>query len=334
MAIPRRLCSCPIPSVAAGLMLCLTSATAFAAGLLTLKSENDKYLGGDDGQYSNGVEAIWAFVPDDSHWLRGLANRLPGWSEEGLDGVAYRLTHQMYTPDDIRVSSLIEDDRPYAGVLLGGVSLFDEIRHDGWRETRDFNLDLGVVGPASGAGMAQREFHKLTGSGKPEGWDRQLDNEPVLNLAYKQAWIGRTALDGYELEHALTTGFALGNLYTYAAAGLGVRFGKNLDRSFGIPTIAPAQGGRASFRPDQGFSWYAFAALEGRYMARNLLLDGNTFENSHSVDRKEWVGDALLGAALTWDRWQLSYTHSWRTEEFEEQDSYHTFGSISLSRWF
>lgn len=29
-------------------------------------------------------------------------------------------------------------------------------------------------------------------------------------------------------------------------------------------------------------------------MAHNLLLDGNTFEDSHSVDRREWVSDFQL----------------------------------------
>lgn len=319
-------------AIAASVMTVSLSATA--SGLLTLKSENDNYVGGKDGHYTNGVEATWAFVPPEDHWLRGLAKVLPGWSSDGLDGGAYRLTHQMYTPDDIHVSYLIEDDRPYAGVLLGGVSLFDDVHHDGWREAKSLNLDMGVVGPASGAEAIQRDFHKLIGAGRPEGWDHQLDNEPVLNLAYKHAWIGRAALDGYEIEYGPSTGFALGNLYTYAATGLGLRFGENLGRSFGIPAIAPAQGGRASFRASQGFSWYAFAALEGRYMAHNLLLDGNTFEDSHSVDRKEWVGDALLGVALTWDRWQVSYTHAWRTKEFKGQDAHRTFGSLSLSRWF
>lgn len=306
-----------------------------AAGLLTIKSENDSYsYDGDDGHYTNGVEVIWAFEPRDNHWLRELAEYLPGWTGRAIDGGAYRLTHQMYTPDDIGTPWLIEDDRPYAGLLLGGVSLFDEKLHDSWREARSFNLDAGVVGPASGAEAIQREFHGLINTDKPLGWDHQLDNEPVINLAYQHAWIGKSSLDGYEVEYGPRVGFSLGNLYTYASTGLGLRFGQNLDRSLGIPAIAPAQGGWASFRPGQNFSWYAFASLEGRYMAHNLLLDGNTFEDSHSVDREEWVGDALAGFALTWDLWQLSYTHAWRTDEFASQDSHHAFGSLTLSRWF
>ncbi|HBC35224.1 MAG TPA: DUF2219 domain-containing protein, partial [Marinobacter adhaerens] len=46
-----------------------------------------------------------------------------------------------------------------------------------------------------------------------------------------------------------------------------------------------------------------------------------------------WVGDAQVGAALTWDRWQIAYTYLWRSEEFEEKDGVDQFGSIVLSTW-
>ncbi|TDO06929.1 MULTISPECIES: lipid A deacylase LpxR family protein [Halomonas] len=309
--------------------------SAVGSGLLTLKSENDVYSNsGDDGHYSNGVELIWSFEPGNNHWLRRLAERLPGWRGSHVESGAYRLTHQIYTPNDISTPSLIEDDRPYAGLLLAGVSLFDQISHRGWREVRGLNMDVGIVGPASGAEWIQREFHELVSSTEPRGWDHQLDNEPVVNLAYKHAWLDRFSIDGYQVEYGPTAGFSLGNLYTYASTGLGLRFGENLERSLGIPAIAPAQGSWSSFRPGQDVSWYAFASLEGRYMAHNLLLDGNTFTQSHSVEREEWVGDALAGLALTWDRWQLSFSYALRTDEFTRQESQDTVGSFMLSRWF
>jgi hypothetical protein len=310
------------------------SMPASAEGLLTFKTENNNYSAGDDGHYTNGVEVSWAFIPSDQHWVRGLAEAIPGWSAAGLDGAAYRFTHQIYTPNDIEVVRLVEDDRPYAGVLMGGISFFDDERHTGWRQARSLTLDAGVVGPASGAEFLQREFHRWIGSDKPRGWDHQLENEPLLNLAYRSAWMAQRRLNGYELEFGPSAGFAVGNLYTYAATGLGARLGANLERSFGIPSIAPSQGGHSSFLPGQGFSWYAFAAVEGRYMAHNLLLDGNTFSGSHSVDRREWVGDALVGAALTWDQWQLTYTYAWRTDEFKDQSQHDRFGSLALSLWF
>lgn len=316
------------------MVFAVVASPAWADGLFTLKSENDIYSGGSDGHYTNGLEATWAFRTSPQHWLNDLADWLPGWSRNSLDGGAYRLSHQLYTPIDIGEKSLDVSDRPYAGLFTAGVSLFDSEPHDDWRQLRSLNFDAGIVGPAAGGETIQRELHHVLDSEKPEGWQYQLHNEPVVNMSYKTSWIGRSALNGLEVEYGPSLGFALGNLYTYGATGGGVRIGENLSRSFGIPSIAPAEGGRSFFLPDRGFGWYAFAALEGRYMAHNLLLDGNTFENSHSVDREEWVGDALVGAAFNWDRWQLSVTHAWRTKEFHAQPESDSFGSLSLAFWY
>jgi len=316
-----------------GVLLATLATSASADDLFSLKVENDAFSAGGDDHYTNGIEGIWAFEPTDTHWTRRFAEALPGWSASSLDGVTYRFGQQMYTPHEIGVETLIEDDRPYAGLLYGGVSLFDKEQHDGWRQADSLHLDVGIVGPASGAEEVQRNFHDLIATEEPEGWDNQLDNEPIVNLGYERSWLLQQRLAGLEVEYGPSAGFALGNLYTFASGGLGLRLGDGLDHSFGIPAVAPAQSGQSSFQRDRGFSWYVFANLEGRYMAHNLLLDGNTFEDSHSVDRREWVGDAQLGTALTWDRWQVAFTYVWRSDEFEEQDGFDQFGSLTLSTW-
>ncbi|WFF42444.1 lipid A deacylase LpxR family protein [Salinicola endophyticus] len=311
----------------------LLSGTASADGLLTLKSENDLFASGGDGHYTNGLEIGWSFAPSAGHWTRQLADALPGWSGATLDGAAYRFGQQIYTPEDIDQRGLVEDDRPYAGVLYAGLSLFDESRTPGWRRSSGLFFDVGLVGPGSGARTVQKNFHHWIGSDEPEGWHNQLHNEPFVNVAYSTAWWKTGHLGGLETEFGPSVGFAVGNLYTYAASGLGLRLGQGLDQSFGVPAVAPSQGSRVYFREDSGFNWYLFANLEGRLMAHNMLLDGNTFEDSHSVDRRPWVGDAQVGLALSWNRWQLSYSSVWRTKEFDEQDSGDRFGSVTLSTW-
>jgi hypothetical protein len=78
------------------------------------------------------------------------------------------------------------------------------------------------------------------------------------------------------------------------------------------------------------FSWSVFAGLEGRAVGRNIFLDGNTFRDSPSVDKKYFVGDANIGVALTYGRTQLTYTLNWRSEEFQGQDKPDIFGAIGL----
>ncbi|MCW3148950.1 lipid A deacylase LpxR family protein [Stutzerimonas stutzeri] len=311
----------------------LTTPLLASADTLSLKVENDIIASGSDGHYSNGLEVIWGFEPQPLHWSRNFADILPGWSSAALDNVALRFGHQIYTPDQIEIDGLIENDRPYAGLMFAGLSLFADTRREGWRSTQGLHLDAGIVGPAAGGKRLQRVVHHITDSDEPNGWDHQLHNEPFVNLAYQHRWWLQHRLGGLELEYGPSLGFALGNLYTFASAGLGMRLGRNLDRSFSIPAVTPAQSGTQFFRPGPGFGWYGFANLEGRYMAQNMLLDGNTFEDSHSVDRREWVGDAKLGVALTWTRWQLAFASVWRTHEFEGQQKHDQFGSITLSTW-
>jgi lipid A 3-O-deacylase len=51
--------------------------------------------------------------------------------------------------------------------------------------------------------------------------------------------------------------------------------------------------GAAYFQtPKGGFGWCLFASFEGRAVARNIFLDGNTFTDSHSIDKKTFVGYA------------------------------------------
>ncbi|WP_251976803.1 lipid A deacylase LpxR family protein [Salinicola avicenniae] len=309
------------------------SSSTWADGLLTLKSENDIFASGDDGHYTNGLEIDWSFEPGAGHWTRDFADLIPGWSAASLDGASYRFGQQIYTPEDIDESRLIEDDRPYAGVLYAGLSLFDDEQLTGWRRTSGLYFDVGIVGPGAGGHTVQENFHHLVDSDDPKGWHNQLNNEPFVNVAYETAWWKQSQLGALETEYGPSVGFALGNLYTYASTGLGLRVGQGLDRSFGIPAVAPSQGSRVFFKQDGGFSWYLFANLEGRFMAHNMLLDGNSFEDSHSVDRRKWVGDAQMGLAMAWDRWQLTYSALWRTHEFEEQSDSDQFGSITLSTW-
>ncbi|MCL7743567.1 lipid A deacylase LpxR family protein [Guyparkeria hydrothermalis] len=313
--------------------LSIASPLAQAESLFSIKTENDAYVGAGDGHYTNGFEMSWAYETDADHWSHSVANFVPGWRPEEVVGMSYRLGHRIYTPKRITVAAPQPDDRPYAGVLYTGASVHGQDQHDGWHETHSVHVDAGIVGPSAAAEPIQEHFHEYIAGEKPEGWDYQLSDEPFLNIGYEHAWIDEFAIGPLDFEYGPTAGFAAGNLYTYGSGGLLFRFGSHLDKSYGIPSIAPAQGQRAFFRRDKGFGWYVFASAEGRYMAHNMLLDGNTHKDGPSVERKPWVADGQVGFAVNWDRWQLAYTMVWRTKEFETQNTRDRFGSLTLSMW-
>ena len=95
--------------------------------------------------------------------------------------------------------------------------------------------------------------------------------------------------------------------------------------------IAPSLPGSDYFEPISGLGAYVFAGVEGRAVARNLFLDGNSFERSRSVDKLNLVGDLVLGAAITFDSFRLAFTHDIRTKEYKTQPAQDQFGAVDLT---
>lgn len=79
----------------------------------------------------------------------------------------------------------------------------------------------------------------------------------------------------------------------------------------------------------QPFGWYVFVGVEGRAIAHNIFLDGNTFASSQHVDKKPFVGDLTAGATFFWkDDVRLDIGLLIRTKEFygqQGEDSYAGF---------
>lgn len=290
--------------------------------------END-IISNTDRHYTNGIRFSGEVGLDElPTWLLDAAHAFPFFPEGGKKRARLGVGQNMYTPPDITLANPPLDERPYAGWLYGSVGLVAETG----KQLDQLELNLGVVGPASLAAETQKLVHEITGSDNPRGWDAQLGNEPGVVLTYQRSWRGYGDPEpGLNVDATPHLGGALGNVFTYANAGLTVRFGENLPNDYGPPRIQPSLPGSAFFDPPDGFSWYIFAGVEGRAVARNIFLDGNTFRNSRSVDKKPFVGDLQAGIALTLWRVRVSYTHVLRTREFEGQDTRDSFGAFSVS---
>lgn len=299
---------------------------------LSLVYENDSFSN-RDGHYTSGVRLSW--IPgsgDTPKWVEDMARRIPGFPREGQVLPTYSLGQNMYTPSDITVEDPPKGERPYAGWLYATIGLAAETG----RQLDQLVLTVGIVGPASLAEKTQKLVHKAVGSDEPRGWDTQLRNELGLMLGWQRNWRAwrSTSLGGNQFDVSPHVGATVGNVYTYANTGITLRYGDNLPLDYGPPRIMPGVTGTSSFIPRPGLGWYLFAGVEGRAVARNIFLDGNSFRNSRSVDREYLVGDLQFGAVLVWDKLRLSYTHVFRTREFKTQDESDNFGSLGLSVQF
>ena len=302
------------------------------SGVWSMVIENDLFYGSDQS-YTSGVAFAWVPSPKPApDWAVGIARSLPWFPDAGEVRHGYVLGQNMYTPRDITLVNPPLDDRPYAGWLYGTIGLGVETS----QLSDQVLLTVGIVGPASLAEQSQKAIHKITGSTEPMGWDTQLRNEPGIVLTYQRRWRGLASgkLFGLEYDVIPHAGGALGNVYTYANAGFAMRYGKRLSSDLGPLRIWPSPPGSGFFVPSDTFSWYLFAAVDGRAVARNIFLDGNSFRDSRSVDKEHLVGDLQWGLEMTWQGVRLSYTHIRRTREFKTQGQSAEFGAFNVSVTF
>ncbi|MEW5771773.1 MAG: lipid A deacylase LpxR family protein [Pseudomonadota bacterium] len=300
--------------------------------MYNLLIENDVFTG-SDRHYTNGLRLSWLSAQEDvPDYIRRFADAMPFIRPNALLRAGYAIGHNIYTPNDISTTALVPDERPYAGYLYGGFAVVADAETilDTWA------LDLGIVGPSARGEEVQNGFHRLIGSPQAMGWSNQLRDEVTVSLTHERKWrhLWEHPESGYGADLTPHMGIGLGNLATYANAGLTLRVGEHLGRDFGPPRIRPSLPGSAFFAPSNKFSWYLYAGVDGRAVARNLLLDGNTWQTSHHVDSKTWVGDLQVGAVLTFPKFRLTYTHVFRSKEFDGQDSGDHFGALSLTAFF
>ncbi len=293
--------------------------------------ENDE-VAGTDRHYTNGVRFSWTTpaggVPG---WVDRIGKALPGGAQPEVRG-ELALGQSIFTPLNRFRSDPLPTDRPYAGWLYAAAGLLA----DHGDALDRLEVTVGIVGPWSLAEQTQKAVHELSGARFPKGWDHQLDDEPGLILSYDRIWrnIVPDAIGGLDLDLAPHAGVALGNVLTYGAAGGTIRIGQGLDVDYGPPRVRPGVAGSGFVDGRPGIAWYVFLGAEGRAVARNIFLDGNSFEDGPSVDRKAFVADLQGGVAMVIDGIRIAYTHVLRTKEYDDQEKTDTFGSLSVSFTF
>ena len=328
-------------ALAAALALALTDGARAAdgdderPGIFVLQVENDLFGGGTDQYYTQGIQLT--FVPKDKwepQWFKNLMDMIPGVDLDGNSTYVIALGQQMFTPEDTTRPDPDSTDRPYAGWLFGSVGAIVEKPDSNLLQ--NVSLDLGIVGPASLGGYTQRRWHSLIGVGLPRGWGKQLQNEPGIMLSYqarlRQPILGPEHI--LEMDVTPTAGVALGNVLTQGTVGASIRLGRHLDLTYGPPFIRPSLPAAAIVKRRGEFGWNLFAGIEGRAVARNIFLDGNTFGDSRSVDKNNFVLDLQGGIEFTLGYARLSFTQIYRTREFDGQKVPSQFGSVSLSAIF
>lgn len=301
-------------------------AVAGEPAILSAVAENDLFGGTDQG-YTNGLKL--AYLSPEGKGRR-LARLLLGAREEDAVRFGVAAGQSIFTPDDIGAAEPLPEQNPYAGWLyLEATSLVE--RRDG--PTDILQIAAGVVGPAALAEDAQRTWHRIINERDILGWDNQLRNEPAFVLSFDRIWRPLRPGEGLAVDILPHVGVSAGTVLTEARGGATIRVGNNLGADALPARISPSIP-TADFHSARGFTWQIFAGAEARGVARRIFLDGNTFRDSLSVEKKNFVGEFHAGAALQRGGYSIAYTHIFRSREYVGQDDRIDFGAVTLSAAF
>ncbi len=297
--------------------------------------------------HDNDGWVIDPFDSDDQHYTAGsrvdvflqgeaidrLGERLP-WTHHFQDpeyAAGLAVSQLIFTARDVDLEEPPRTDRPYAGSLLfhAYIQRFDD-------DTMDhIELDLGVVGPSSLAEEAQTAIHTA------RGWDKQLKDEFVFDLTMRKTWkyglfgtlSDRTGALGWGAEVLPQLGGTLGTVFRQAHMQVMVRGGYNLPGDFGPRRVFDS--GLAAPDPVPTWGGYAFARLHGRAVQHNIFLDGNTYRDSRSVDKENFVGEFEFGVAAQLGKHvQLGWSWTALTDEYETDGANDSYATVSLTAHF
>jgi lipid A 3-O-deacylase len=309
------------------------------SGRFTLIEENDALMPNPtDRWYTQGLELNYLSSPIAG---TGVAAFLPS---SYLDPGSFRTQRfelvfgqSLFTPQNLTLNPPDPTDRPYAGWMYIGAGLYQETdRHS----LDHLQLLVGVVGPAALGEEVQNGFHTLISGVNSQvqaaGWGSQLKNEPGVVLTYEHKWRWDAPLGGgFAVDVIPDVGATVGNVFTYGEAGAIIRLGQNLNADYGPARIKPAASGTTWFDPSQlqgPLGWYVFVGAEGRAVARNIFLDGNTFVTSASVAKETYVADLTGGLSFFWsDLAKVDFVLTWRSKEYTTQTEPDRYGGINIS---
>ncbi|NPA60526.1 MAG: lipid A deacylase LpxR family protein [Epsilonproteobacteria bacterium] len=293
--------------------------------------EDDIYNKTDDGYSAGERLSLLYFIPEEDYRIYDLFSMDFGNS---YSYITFALTNQIFTPTDTQRTDLIVDDRPYAGWTYFEAGIHKSSK----KHLRSLVLKVGVLGSLSFSQDIQNGVHSIIGSHEVKGWNNQLDNELGINLKYTHKWLFQTKkIGGFEISGVPFLSAEAGNIAINATAGVSARFGYNIPKDFGVSSIdigadpgIPIYGQYQNMKSESwSFSINLLGA--GSAVARDIFLDGNTFSDSHSVEKENFVYYYGFGFTLRYKNFVLDFIEINNSKKFKLEKKGHGVGTLVFS---
>lgn len=285
--------------------------------LYKLGWDNDVFMM-TDHYYSQGL-SFYFYNPLIKHNPINLILLKPKQYDRVVYG--FMMDQRTYTPKDISSELVQFNDRPYAGVLVFTSKSIAADLDNGWMYTSD--LDLGVMGPASGAGQVQYRYHDLTNNQLPNGWVYQQYNWPIINYNFEAS---KEIYSAKSFELYGKGKARIGTLHDDATVSIMLRAGKmqSYIESLSLP-----------FSSNEN-SWQMYFAAEPSvsYVAYNGTMQGGWHRNPkiHYLEYSDLspvIARVRTGLGMIYKSFGLSFDIYYNTKEFKT-GSDHWFHSTRL----
>lgn len=161
-------------------------------------------------------------------------------------------------------------------------------------------------------------------------WKKPVDNEFMANLYYSYTWkipMFQSQIISMHLHPGAS--LSLGNNVTYFDINLRLFIGHNIDNTFGPSKITYGIDGLGSFSKE--FSIYVFGGLGYRFNGRNMYIQGNTWEKPYRHSLEPFVYYLEGGIGLSYKRFEINYSITYKSKEYKFQPKDHTYGTILIN---
>lgn len=305
--------------------LLVFGAYGFAEDAVSLYVENDsrmlKPFHKTDRHYTHGTKFVYVTQPD-WDWLGNFADWNAAEVDEEVEtAVGFFLGQNIYTPDHVdSPQKRNPEDMVFAGWLYTGIFTQRATAH----LLEHLELNIGVIGPSSQAEQVQRCIHNVLNSDEPIGWDDQLSDEFAIDATYMrqqrllEGWLRPTEKTDVIAEY----GFTAGSVHRHAQAGLTFRYGFNLGNTFG-PARLSLPAGISALRERDEKSGYLFARASAKAVEYNRFLTG--------LDTEPLVGEFQVGAVYQCRQFEIGYSQTFFTREFDEQSGKDSIGAVTIT---
>lgn len=266
-----------------------------------------------DEQYTSGVHLSYD-GGDAPRWAR---RALSGLQPCTTQSVSCRSSHleigqDIYTPLVSSTGIAATTDRPNAGWLY----LSQTAQSLASDHMDALTITLGVSGPPSLAQFTQHLAHSVAPAyNRPTDWSRQIGFEPGVMARVEHASRLASPTDvpvGVELVPRV--GASLGSVLTAADAGARVRIGWQMSH----PWLAPGR--------EMGFD--VLLGVSAKAVARDLFLDGNTFEDGPRVGHEPFVESGEAGIEFYFRGVALGYRAVSDSRAYRTGPKWHPWGSM------